>query len=82
MAKTISKIITAAALFAFGIVSADTTQAAPRSARTATPERIACTVLGCMPVPRECGITYGRSMNGTPTGYDVIVCPPGVWPLK
>jgi len=43
---------------------------------------IACTVLGCIPVPPACGQTYGRTRSGIPTGYDVIVCPPGVWPLK
>jgi hypothetical protein len=43
---------------------------------------IACTVLGCIPVPPECGQTYGRTRRGSPTGYDVIICPPGVWPLK
>jgi hypothetical protein len=46
------------------------------------PEQIACTVLGCIPVPPECGQTYGRTRGGIPTGFDVIVCPPGVWPLK
>ncbi|MGA2894460.1 MAG: hypothetical protein ABSE22_16460 [Xanthobacteraceae bacterium] len=43
---------------------------------------IACTVLGCIPVPPECGQTYGRTRGGIPTGYDVILCPPGVWPLR
>jgi hypothetical protein len=46
------------------------------------PQQIACTVLGCIPVPPECGQTYGRTHGGIPTGYDVILCPPGVWPLK
>ena len=46
------------------------------------PQQIACTVLGCIPVPPECGQTYGRTRGGIPTGFDVIVCPPGVWPLK
>lgn len=36
---------------------------------------IACTVLGCQPVPAGCGQTYGRTFSGRPTGYDVIVCP-------
>lgn len=37
--------------------------------------RIACTKLGCVPVPPGCGQTWGRKNGGTPTGYDVIVCP-------
>ena len=46
------------------------------------PERhIACTVVGCMPVPATCGQTYGRTPGGIPTGFDVIVCPPGQWPF-
>lgn len=44
--------------------------------------RIACTVLGCQPIPPQCTTTYSRSVRGTPTGYDVIVCPNGIWPLK
>ena len=44
----------------------------------AQPEQhIACTVLGCIPVPSACGQTYGRTLSRIPTGYDVIVCPPG-----
>lgn len=36
---------------------------------------VACTVLGCQPVPAGCVQTYGRTFSGRPTGYDVIVCP-------
>jgi hypothetical protein len=45
-------------------------------------QQVACTVLGCIPVPRGCSQTYGRTPSGIPTGYDVILCPPGIWPLK
>jgi hypothetical protein len=44
--------------------------------------RIACTVVGCQPIPGACTPVPGRTWSGLPTGYDVIVCPPGVWPLK
>ena len=54
----------------------------PRHSRVVQEPHIACTVLGCISVPPECGQTYGRTRRGSPTGYDVIVCPPGVWPLK
>ncbi len=71
------------ALLALGAAFYSTAQAAQRSRHKSEPQRqIACTVLGCIPVPRQCFITYGRTMKGTPTGYDVIVCPPGIWPLK
>jgi hypothetical protein len=45
-------------------------------------QQIACTVLGCVPVPRGCGQTEGRTWSGMPTGGDVIVCPPGVAPFR
>jgi len=46
------------------------------------PGAIACTVLGCQPIPAACTPVPGRTWSGLPTGYDLIVCPPGVWPLK
>jgi hypothetical protein len=48
----------------------------------APPARIACTVLGCEPIPAACTPVPGRTWSGLPTGYDVILCPPGVWPLR
>jgi hypothetical protein len=38
-------------------------------------QQIACTVVGCMPVPRGCHPEMGYSPDGTPTGFDVAVCP-------
>lgn len=35
---------------------------------------IACTVVGCHPVPRGCHPERGYTMDGTPTGFDVAVC--------
>ena len=46
------------------------------------PQQIACTVIGCVPVPRGCGQRPGRTWSGMPTGGDVIVCPPGVAPFR
>jgi hypothetical protein len=43
---------------------------------------IACTVVGCVPVPSGCGRIAGRTRSGAPSGFDVIVCPPGVQPLR
>ena len=43
---------------------------------------IACTVLGCAPVPPGCGSVPGRSFTGQPTGNDIVVCPPGVAPFR
>jgi hypothetical protein len=44
--------------------------------------QIACTVLGCAPVRPGCGHTTGRTWSGAPSGYDVVVCPPGVNPFQ
>lgn len=46
------------------------------------PARIACTVVGCQPIPVVCTPVPGRTWSGLPTGYDVIVCPPSVSPLR
>jgi hypothetical protein len=43
---------------------------------------IACTVIGCVPVPPGCGRIAGRTRSGAPSGFDVIVGPPGVQPLR
>jgi len=84
-----------AALLTAGIVTtpASTTIAASSQHRShasghhtattvAPPARIACTVLGCAPIPAACTPVPGRTWSGLPTGYDVILCPPGVWPLR
>jgi hypothetical protein len=44
--------------------------------------QIACTVLGCQRIPAACTPVEGRTPGGIPTGFDVIACPPGTWPLK
>lgn len=79
------KLNFALAALVFGLMFAVSANATPHKrakAQAAAEQHIACTVLGCIPVPSQCGQTYGRTKRGTPTGYDVIVCPPGVWPLK
>jgi hypothetical protein len=47
----------------------------------AVPQHMACTVLGCQPIPDACYPKEEHSFGGTPTGYDTIMCPPGVWPF-
>jgi hypothetical protein len=92
--RVISRRLLIAALLACGSLIASYSDALPRSHHrshlprshaTATaqpPSRIACTVLGCQPIPAACTPVPGRTISGLPTGYDVIVCPPGVWPLR
>jgi hypothetical protein len=40
--------------------------------------QIACTDVGCLPVPPGCYPTGGKTFGGSPTGFDVMVCPNGV----
>lgn len=37
--------------------------------------QIACTDVGCLPVPRGCYPTGGKTFDGSPSGLDVMVCP-------
>jgi hypothetical protein len=84
--KTLSAV---AALIAAAIAFAvEPSAGAPRAHRTkqvrpppAQPE-IACTMIGCVPVPPTCRQTYGVTADGIPTGFDVLICPPGVQPLR
>lgn len=46
---------------------------ARRAAQPAQTE-IACSVVGCMPVPRGCHPATGRTPDGTPTGFDIADC--------
>ena len=75
--KTIVPVVTAAVL-ALAVIPASATpmhhkhhKKAPTTAQT----QIACTVVGCQPVPRGCHPEMGYSPGGTPTGFDVTVCP-------
>ena len=47
------------------------------SARAQPRTQIACTVLGCAPVPPGCVPRPGYTWSGLPSGFDVIVCRPG-----
>ena len=62
------------------VADAKTKKHAPR--QPAPQQQIACTVIGCVPVPPGCGQRPGRTWSGMPTGGDVIVCPPGVAPFR
>jgi hypothetical protein len=52
------------------------------SARLQPHPYIACTVLGCAPVPPACVPIEGKTPGGIPTGFDVVACPPGVEPFR
>jgi hypothetical protein len=46
----------------------------PAAHADAARPQIACTIAGCRPVPAGCHAEMGRTPNGTPTSFDVIVC--------
>jgi len=51
--------------------STDARKKQPRSPGT----QIACTRVGCHPIPRGCRIEIERNWDGLPTGYDAVICP-------
>ena len=74
--KTIVPVITAIFLaLAVTPASAASKHKPHTQAATAPKQQIACTVVGCMPVPRGCHPEIGYTPWGTPTGFDVEVCP-------
>lgn len=73
-------VLAAAALLAVSPAAAAKTK--KKSVSPQPQQQIACTVIGCVPVPPGCGQRPGRTWSGTPTGGDVIVCPPGVAPFR
>ena len=55
---------------------ADELPAANRKKQPRNPgTQIACTRVGCKPIPRGCHIEIERNWDGLPTGYDAVVCP-------
>jgi hypothetical protein len=75
--KTIGPIVSAV-VFALALVpasAASTHHKRHTKAAAAAQPQIACTVVGCIPVPRGCHPEMGYTPGGTPTGFDVAVCP-------
>lgn len=56
-------------------LSAATTKPTAARQRTA-PGQIACTVAGCQRIPPECHPQTDYNWDGTPSGFDIVVCPP------
>jgi hypothetical protein len=43
--------------------------------------RIACTPAGCIPVQRGCYPAPGKTFDGDPSGFDVMVCGRGSYTM-
>ena len=75
--KTIVPVVTAVVL-ALALMPASAASSRHNrhsKAATAAQPQIACTVVGCIPVRRGCHPEMGYTPGGTPTGFDVEVCP-------
>ena len=74
---TMKKIIplATAILLAFALMPASAASKHKRHTTAPPQQQIACTVVGCMPVPRGCHPEIGYTPWGTPTGFDVAACP-------
>jgi hypothetical protein len=44
--------------------------------RRQEPNQVACTELGCHPIPPGCHPQMGYNWDGIPTGFDIVVCQP------
>ena len=66
-------VLAVAAVLAAGALPAD---AASRKASRAQQQggQIACTTAGCLRTPPGCHPAPGRTWNGDPSGFDVMVC--------
>jgi hypothetical protein len=74
--KTIVSVGTAVVLALALMPAGAAAKQQKRHAKAAAAQpQIACTVVGCMPVPRGCHPEMGYTPGGTPTGFDVAVCP-------
>ena len=74
--KTIVSVVTAVVLALTLMPASAASKQQKRQAKAAAAQpQIACTVVGCIPVPRGCHPEMGYTPGGTPTGFDVAVCP-------
>jgi hypothetical protein len=73
--KTIVPVVTAVVLALALIPASAASKKRHTKPATAAQPQIACTVVGCNPVPRGCHPEMGYTPGGTPTGFDVAVCP-------
>ena len=62
-----------AGLLALAVAAPTAVFAAKKRARQTG--QIACTTEGCHRIPPECHPEMGYTIDGIPTGFDIVVCP-------
>jgi hypothetical protein len=77
MGKSLVTLVVASVLAALVSTSGEAKPQKQRRAKAQPPTQIACTELGCRPVPPGCTPRPGRTWSGMPSGFDVVVCPGG-----
>jgi hypothetical protein len=76
------KIILIAAILGFVVQPAEAAKnKSKRYQAYAAQPRIACTPAGCIPVQRGCYPAPGRTFDGDPSGFDVMVCGGGSYTM-
>jgi len=63
-----------AAVLVFALAASTAAFAAKKRARETG--QIACTIDGCHRIPPQCHPEMGYTIDGIPTGFDIVVCPP------
>ena len=77
MGKSLVMLVVVGLLAALIPTSTEAKPQKPRRAKAQPQTQIACTELGCHPVPPGCTPRAGRTWSGMPSGFDVVVCPGG-----
>ena len=73
--KTALTLLAVIGALAVAALPADAASRHRRAKPARVPQtEIACTIVGCQPVPPGCHREMGYSMDGTPTGFDIAVC--------
>ena len=74
-------LLFAAALALLAVPAEAAKKRHPKGSGYSAQPQIACTQYGCMPVPQGCRRAPGRTLDGAPSGFDVIVCNGGAYTL-
>ena len=77
MMKTILAVVAALAVFTLPAEAASRKKVRTPAAQA----QVACTSAGCLRVPPNCRPAPGRTFDGSPSGFDVMVCDRGSYSM-